>query len=364
MAYFTAFSVRLRARKYDIFFPDYVRWLLTSSAQARRPVQVFLVFVDHFEPDYDARRVESWLRRYSALAARHRDFAGRPPQHTFFYPGEQRSPEIYCALRGAAHAGLGEVELHYHHDFDTAQTLEPKLVSAINDLQSYGFLKTVDGRTSFAFIHGNWGLDNSNGPLSCGVNHELRLLKQLGCFADFTFPSVYFDAQPPFANRIYAARDDDDPKSYRHAYPLQGQPGRDDFVIFQGPLLFAPSLNVRHLFFDLEDGNIHPAVPASPVRADRWVRANVHLPGRPDWVFVKVFAHGISTGADEDAVLGPAFDATLTYLEREYNDGTRYQLRYVTARQAYNLALAAASGVTGGPEPYLDQPIRPYVANQ
>jgi hypothetical protein len=361
IGYFTAFSVRLRARKYDIFFPDYVRWLLTRPPQVHEPVQVFVVFVDHFEPDYDAKRVASWLRRYRTLASRHRDFVGRPPQHTFFYPGEQRSPEIYCELRGIAHEGLGEVELHYHHDFDTAQTLAPKLSAAISDFQDYGFLRTVDGQTKFAFIHGNWGLDNSNGPMSCGVNHELRLLKELGCFADFTFPSVYFDAQPPFANRIYAARDDEEPKSYQRAYPLAGP---DDFVIFQGPLLFAPSTNVRHLFFDLEDGDIHPAVPASPARADRWVRANVHLEGRPDWVFVKVFAHGISTPGDEDAVLGRDFDATLSYLERQYNDGTHYQLRYVTARQAYNLALAAASGATGGPEPYLDHPIRPYVANQ
>jgi hypothetical protein len=58
---------------------------------------------------------------------------------------------------------------------------------------------------------------------------------------------------------------------------------------------------------------------------------------------VKVFAHGVSTAADEDAVLGPRFDATLTELEQHYNDGRAYVLHYVTAREAYNLAMAAAS---------------------
>jgi hypothetical protein len=35
----------------------------------------------------------------------------------------------------------------------------------------------------------------------------------------------------------------------------------------------------------------------------------------------KVFAHGVSTPEDEEVVLGPTFDETLSYLERRYNDG-------------------------------------------
>jgi hypothetical protein len=135
-------------------------------------------------------------------------------------------------------------------------------------------------------------------------------------------------------------------------------------MIFEGPLIFAPSLNPHRLFLDLDDGDIHASVPASPRRADRWVRAGIHLDGRPDWVFIKLFAHGISSPADEEAVLGPAFDETLTYLERQYNDGKRYILHYITARQAYNLAIAAAQGSSGQPEQYFDQPIPPYLANR
>ncbi len=362
LAYVTAFGVRLYARKYDIFFLDYVRWVLTPAPSTPRPVQLFFLFVDHFEPDYSAPRVVEWSRRYAQLAARHHDSVGRVPQHTFFYPGEQQSPEILCALRGMVQAGLGEVELHFHHDFDTERTLEPKLRAAITGLQRYGFLKTADGATHFGFVHGNFALDNSNGPLACGVNHELELLQRLGCYADFTFPSIYEDSQPPFANRLYAAFDDDEAKSYRRAYPLSQLRSGAGLMIFQGPLVFAPSLTLRHLFLDLDDGNIHEAVPASPARVDRWIRADVHVPERPDWVFVKVFAHGISSPGDEDAVLGPGFDETLSYLERQYNDGQRYRLRYITAREAYNLAMAAASGAKGDPDAYLNQPIGPYLA--
>src|SRR5436305_1649141 len=159
-----------------------------------------------FDPVYGGAGVARWGRRYQTLAARHRDSAGRPPQQTFFYPGEQNQADIYGSLRELTQAGLGEVELHYHHDFDTTAMLRSKLEHAITEMQRFGFLRTVDGQTRFAFVHGNWGLDNGDGPFLCGVNDELRLLHQLGCFGDFTFPAVYSDAQPPFVNTIYAAK--------------------------------------------------------------------------------------------------------------------------------------------------------------
>ena len=134
-------------------------------------------------------------------------------------------------------------------------------------------------------------------------------------------------------------------------------------MIFEGPLVFAPTLNVRRLFLQLDDGNIHPSVPASPARADTWVRANVHVPQRPEWVFIKLFAHGAESPADVDAVTGSDFDETLAYLEREYNDGQRYVLHYVTAREAYNVAMAAVDGHSGNPADYLDYLVKPYVSS-
>src|SRR5262249_12792148 len=110
------------------------------------------------------------------------------------------------------------------------------------------------------------------------------------------------------------------------------------------------------------DGNVHAAVPASPERVNRWVRARVHVPERPDWVFVKIFAHSVSSDADAEAALGPAFDRALSYAESQYNDRVRYVLHYVTAREAYNLARAAADGARGDREQYFDYIVRPYEA--
>lgn len=86
-----------------------------------------------------------------------------------------------------------------------------------------------------------------------------------------------------------------------------------------------------------------------PKRIDAWIRAGIHVHGRPDWVFVKVFCHG---GQDYQSVLGEETDRMFTYLENNYNDGTKYQLHYVTAHEAYNIVKAAEDGNNGNPSQY------------
>jgi len=74
-------------------------------------------------------------------------------------------------------------------------------------------------RVTFGFIHGMWALDNSRWipgyPQYCGVNHELSLLRQLNCYADFTFPA-WSTMEPPVENIIFYARDDDAWGSYKN----------------------------------------------------------------------------------------------------------------------------------------------------
>jgi len=363
--YAAAFIARAYVRNYFIFLPGYARWMFTGTPSPfqSKPTHIFVFIGDHFEPEWDPQRVQEWATRYVALASRHRDSTGRPPQHGWFYPGEQYTPAIFEILQRMTRGGYGEVELHYHHFYDTADTLRDALQDAIKNFQKYGFLQTVDGKTAFAFIHGNWGLDNSNGDWLCGVNREIELLHDLGSFADFTFPSIYENSQPRAVNSIYATRDDDAPKSYDRRLPLTAlADGTGQLMMFEGPLIFTPTLNPRQMFLYLDDGDIHEKGHASPSRVDSWVRANVHVPERPDWVFVKLFAHGATSPGDMDAVLGPDFDAALSYMEREYNDCTRYVLHYIIAREAYNLARAAAEGAKGEPQQYMNAYIRPYIA--
>jgi hypothetical protein len=61
-----------------------------------------------------------------------------------------------------------------------------------------------------------------------------------------------------------------------------------------------------------------------------------------------------------DVVLGEDMDRTLTHLEKNYKDGKKYRLHYVTAREAYNIVKAAEAGLTGNPDDYRDYLIKKY----
>ena len=364
--YTLAFAYRCYDRQLFIWLPGYAENRLRPIESGSKPIHLFVMFADHFEPGERYDRMQRWETEYPKLAARHRDTRGRKPRHSWFYPGEQPIDRNMESLQRLVAGGNGEVELHYHHGNDTQESTAKKFTAAVEYFQKFHFLKTVDGKTHFGFIHGNWSLDNSNQPDTCGANRELSLLLGLGCFADYTFPSIFHESQPRIVNSIFEAVDDDRPKSYDAGKPLRAGQGvnEDALVLIEGPLMLFPTLNPRKLFVGIEDGNIHMADPIDERRVDLWVRANVHVEGRPDWVFVKIHGHGASTDEDMEEWLGGHLDRGLSYLERRYNDGFHYVLHYVTAREMYNLVRAAAAGKTGDPRQYMDWVIPPYESSR
>ncbi|HET6348982.1 MAG TPA: hypothetical protein VFH88_07860, partial [Candidatus Krumholzibacteria bacterium] len=202
----------LRAKNVDLI----VRASLARSPRtAARPVHIFFGIVDHFEPFWKnddlavaLARVRIWRERYPEIAARCHDNGGRPPRHAFFYPAEDyaRSPECVELLAEISRVNAGDVEVHLHHDHDTADGMRRTLREYVHALRAHhGLLHSgPGGEPMFAFIHGNWVLGNSgrNGA-GCGVDDELRVLEECGCYADFTLPSAPHPSQPPVINRIY-----------------------------------------------------------------------------------------------------------------------------------------------------------------
>ncbi len=79
---------------------------------------------------------------------------------------------------------------------------------------------------------------------------------------------------------------------------------------------------------------------------------NIHVAGRPDWVFVKTHTHG-APEAQADSLLGAGGRALHDALAR-YNDGREWKLHYVSARELYNIAMAAMAGKSGDPGEYRD----------
>ena len=309
------------------------------------------------------RRVEQWLRVYPEMAAPFRDADGRAPRHTFFFPAEQYKSEHLDRLGELVRAGLGEVEVHLHHDGDTSDALRQKLVEFVGLLDGHGHLgaERTDGKKRFALVHGNWTLDNSRPDGRwCGVNDELRVLRQCGCYADFTLPSAPSPTQTRRINSIYYATDDPArPKSHDDGVEVRaGGAPSGDLLIVQGPLTVLWPGGRYGVMPRLETGNLAAGLPPTARRLAAWIRTRVCVAGRPDWVLVKLHTHGCNE-RNWPVVLGPPMRELHRLLEERYNDGRRCKLHYVTARETYNIIKAAERGLTGDPGAYRDLEIAP-----
>jgi len=359
-----AISVAIRARNMQIWLGSYLRRRRPRAVGA--PVHVMFCFVDHFEPMWgkvelpiQRQRMDRWCRDYRVMAGRHRDADGRWPQHSFFYPEEEYVQEHLDKLAALCAEGFGEIEIHLHHDDDTEENFCTTIRRFCDLLhEQHGALSRdpVSGELRFGFIHGNWSLDNSRADGRwCGINNELILLRQLGCYADFTLPSAPSDTQTSTVNSIYYATDDPNrPKSHNKGEAVRvGGSASGDLMIIQGPL----ALNWRERKFGviprIENADVRRSCPPTAERVDAWVRTGVHVVGRPEWVIVKVHTHGTQE-RDMDTLLGQPMDVMHEHLESAYNDGTNYVLHYVTAREVYNIVKAAEAGKSGNPHDYRD----------
>ncbi|MEN1957275.1 right-handed parallel beta-helix repeat-containing protein [Luteimonas changyuni] len=343
-------------------------WLFSWLRQDwRAPVpegttrHLLFCFVDHYEPGWgqpgherECERVARWQRDLPRLCEGHRDADGRPPVHSFFFPGDEYRPEHIDSLVELCRMGLGEIEIHLHHHDDTEATLRAKLADFADTLASrHDALPRdpVTGQPRWAFIHGDWALDNSHPSGNhCGVDNELTVLREEGCYADFTFPAAPDPCQPRTINRIYRATDDPlKPKSHDTGERVRvGGKSDGDLMIIQGPLGLRWKSRKFGLLPRIENSDIRAVAPPSRDRIDAWVQTGIHVEGRPEWTFVKIHTHG-AEDCDMDTLLGAPMDQAYDYLESRYNDGQKWKLHYVSAREMYNIVRAAEDGLAGDP---------------
>lgn len=348
-----------------------------AKAAARTMEQTHILFcmVDHFEPisagstkEQERSRMNMWLDQYPRLAGQHRDSHGRPPQHTWFYPIENYASEYLDGLGELCRQGLGEIEVHLHHGHDTSETLRVRIQAGLAAFEKHGAQKPqgFPAERRYGFIHGNMALDNSRyDPAFCGVNDELKVLCETGCYADFSLPTVPCVSQPRMVNTIYYALEDPDkPKSHDYGVEIEmgGHPS-GDLLLIPGPL----ALNWRQRKYGIvpriENGEIQGSSPPTAHRVRLWIEQHIHVKGRPDWVVVKVSCHGAEE-RNWNALFGPVADEMYRTLEAEYRDQGGYQLHYVTARELYNIVKAAEAGCAGNPTAFRDFVIPPYEINR
>jgi len=130
-----------------------------------------------------------------------------------------------------------------------------------------------------------------------------------------------------------------------------GERCEDRILIVQGPLALVPRL--ARIPLRIESAAVTARDPATPARVASWVAQNIHVQGRPEWVFVKVHTHGASQ-AEAASLLGEPGRALHRELTTRYNDGVRWKLHYLTARETYNVARAAIDGHSGDPHAFRD----------
>jgi hypothetical protein len=308
---------------------------------------VWVAIADHWEPywlnptdEVAAERVAVWVKHWPEVARRHTDSNGRAPQYTFFYPQEEYRPQFLDSLAEMKRGGIADVDVHIHHDGEGQQNFVDRMSGFIETLVTrHGLLRAANGRPVFGFIHGNWALDNSRPDGRwCGLNNEITLLRDLGCYGDFTMPSGNSPTQSRTVNSIYWATDDPlRPRSYDRGIAVRpGALGAGDLLMIPGPfgLRWAGRLAPR-----IETGELASYDLPTAYRAGRWLDL---APRIGSDIFIKLYTHGAQERHSKALLLEGGLDRLFTVLA----EGCRrrgYELRYVSTwemRQAVDGAAA------------------------
>lgn len=360
---------------------DKVRWSLPwlmrypfwrAGEIARRPnglsrTHVIFVVANHFEPglgDQALRRLEEWSKLARTTGEAIRDHDGTPFRHTNFFPAEQYERPVLDMLADLQRDGFGEVEVHLHHGVDQPDTAANTkfMLEHFRDVLAYEHKclsrENVNASPKYGFVHGNWALANSAGGRFCGVDEEMQILADTGCYADFTLPSVPFQSQVPRINAIYQcghplteARPHRAGPSVRNGTELKLP------VIFTGPLVFDWSRRVHGLPVPrIDDGALAQNYPLTLDRFHRWRGARISVAGKPDWIFVKLFSHAFFE-ADQNAMIGEQMKRFLNEVldDAERND---FKVHFASAREAFNMVAAAVAEQPGEPGEFRDYKLR------
>ncbi len=344
------------------------------AAPVGGPAHLIIALADHFEPAIDPtdgqkrvprseqeRRLEWWAREYPKVVDGLRDHDGHPFVHTYFYPAEQYDEGLVEMLADHCHSAWGEVEIHLHHGFPHADSAENTrhLLTDFRDKLAFRnrCLAVEDGSATpqYAFVHGNFALANSANGRFCGVDSEMKILAETGCYADMTMPSGFWHpAQTHKINSVYeCAGPVDQQAPHRRGHDLSaGVSPKVLPLIVQGPLVTDLQRSLKSFRPALENGAITGGLPPTIRRLALWKQAQVRVIGRPDWLFIKLHCHSMDP-TQKDAIFGDSFRKFLSDLvggAAERNE----TLHFVTAREMANILFAACAAREGNPGNYRD----------
>jgi hypothetical protein len=196
------------------------------------------------------------------------------------------------------------------------------------------------------------------------VDNELTILRETGCYADMTLPSVPSPTQTRKVNSLYYAWDRPG-RSRSHDWGKDvgsGPAPVGSLLMIQGPLV----LDWRRSRWGvprIENGCLQGNQAPSMHRLDAWLRARIQVPTRSDWVFVKLHTHG-APEKNQQVLLGDAMVRFHEGLAERTARDPNFHYHYVTAREMYNLVKAAEAGWSGSVAEALDYELVPNHVQQ
>lgn len=339
-----------------------------SRSNNNAPRHLIFIVANHFEPglgETALRRLEKWCELARTTGDAIRDSDGTPFRHTNFFPAEQYERPLLNVLSDLQADGYGEVEIHLHHGVehpDTAENTRLQLETFRDILaEDHKCLAKApgDAQPKYGFVHGNWALANSAGGRYCGVDSEMQILADTGCYADFTLPSVPFQSQVPRINAIYeCAHSLVEARPHRSGRNLSVGDQLSSPVIFNGPLVFDWTRRVRGLPVPrIEDGALAQNYPLSMNRLTNWRGARIGVKERPEWIFIKLYSHGFFDW-DQDLMIGEQMKRFMNEVQEHGDRSEEYKVHFASAREAFNMVAAAVDGKRGAPGEYRDYRLR------
>lgn len=337
-----------------------------------KPKHLIFVVANHFEPawslngflDLDAqrRRLDDWFLKARKIGEAVRDSGGTKFRHTNFYPAEQYERSLLETMAAMEREGLGETEIHLHHGVEKPDTGENtrNILTEFRDClaQEHKSLSRFedDDLPRYAFVHGNLALANSAGGKYCGVDDEMRILQETGCYADLTLPSAPDRTQVPKINSIYEAAGDFTQavphrigKDLRVGASVERLP-----VILPGALVFNWRRRIKGIPVPrIDDGALTANQPLDSARLNRWKNARISVLNKPEWLFIKLYCHGFFD-YDQDFCIG---ESARKFFSEVVENGERtgdYKTHFATAREAFNIISAAVDEKEGTPNDFRD----------
>ena len=334
---------------------------------------VIFTVANHFEPawggssplglDAQRRRLDEYIKTARETGEAVTDTDGTKFRHTNFYPAEQYHRQLLETMAAMQAEDLGEVEIHLHHGVekpDTADNLRKTLIDFRDRLaDEHKCLSRADGKGSpvYAFVHGNLALGNSANGKFCGVDEELQILAETGCYADFTLPSAPDETQTPVINQIYECvlpLDERMPHRRGKRVAVAGKNGKEPQLplIFTGPLIFNWTRRINGFPVPrIDEGALAANQSLNSARFRRWLGANITVKGRSDWVFVKLYCHGFFD-FDRSACIGEDARRFFSEIVETGERTGEYKVHFASARETFNIVSAAIGGESGDPNDY------------